>query len=138
MASGMVVLGASFVTCCSPISDWWDEVFGWFGGLKINLNLGAYFWFSTLMLVLWAVCVFVIDRLSYWEIKPGQLTRHSPVRCRFAKLQRARHGPGKAPRRSVPALADSAWVRETWRFIRRARRANRSTSATSCLSVRRS
>jgi hypothetical protein len=78
MASGMAVLGTSFVILLLAYLDWWDEVFGWFGGLKINLNLGAYFWFSTLMLVLWAVCVFVIDRLSYWEIKPGQLTRHSP------------------------------------------------------------
>ena len=76
-ASGTVVLGTSFVTVLLAYLGWWDEVFGWLGGLKIILNMGAYFWFSTLMLVLWFVCVFAIDRLSYWEIKPGQLTRHS-------------------------------------------------------------
>lgn len=77
LASGMVILGASFGTLLLAYLGWWDEVFGWFGGLKIHLNLGAYFWFSTLMLVLWVVCVFAVDRASYWEIKPGQLTHHS-------------------------------------------------------------
>lgn len=77
LGSGMVILGASLVTVLLAYIGWWDEVFGWFGGLKINLNMGAYFWFSTLIFVLWVVSVFAIDRLSYWEIQPGQLTHHS-------------------------------------------------------------
>lgn len=77
LASGMVIMGAILATVLLAYIGWWDEVFSWFGGLKINLNVGAYFWFSTLMFVLWAVCVFGIDRASYWEIKPGQLTHES-------------------------------------------------------------
>ncbi len=77
LASGMVIMGTVLLTVLLAYIGWWDEVFAWFGGLKINLNLGAYFWFSTLMFVLWAACVFGLDRTSYWEIKPGQLTYHS-------------------------------------------------------------
>jgi hypothetical protein len=77
MASVVVVLGAAFVTLLLAYVGWWDEVFGWFGGLRISLNLGAYFWFSTLLFVLWTACVFVLDHISYWEVKPGQLTRHT-------------------------------------------------------------
>jgi hypothetical protein len=70
-------MGVVLLTVLLAYIGWWDQVFSWLGGLKINLNLGAYFWFSTLMLVLWAACVFGLDRASYWEIKPGQLTYHS-------------------------------------------------------------
>lgn len=74
MASGMVIMGIVLLTVLLAFVGWWDEVFRWFGGLEIHLDLGAYFWFSTMMLVLWAVTLFGLDRLSYWEVTPGQLT----------------------------------------------------------------
>lgn len=74
MASGMVIMGIMLLTVLLAFVGWWDEVFSWFGGLEIHLDLGAYFWFSTLMLALWAVTLFGLDRLSYWEVTPGQLT----------------------------------------------------------------
>lgn len=77
MGSGIVILGLALVTVLLAYIGWWDEIFAWFGGLEIHLNLGAYFWFSTLMLGLWAVTVFGLDRMSYWEVKPGQLTHRS-------------------------------------------------------------
>ncbi len=77
LASGMVIMGLILLTVLLAYAGWWDEVFGWFGSLEIHLNLGAYFWFSTLMLVLWAVTVFGLDRLSYWEVTPGQFTLRS-------------------------------------------------------------
>jgi hypothetical protein len=52
----------------------WDPILAWFGDLKVQLNLGAYFWFSTLMFLVWVLTVFIFDRLSYWRIKPGQIT----------------------------------------------------------------
>ena len=77
MASGMVIMGVTLVTVVLALLGWWDEIFRWFGRLQIQLNLGAYFWFSTVMFTLWAVTVFVLDRMSYWEITPGQLTHFS-------------------------------------------------------------
>lgn len=77
LASGMVLMGLGLVTLLLAFLGWWDQIFGWFGGLKIHLNLGAYFWFSSLLCVAWVVCVFGVDRVSYWEIKPGQFTHQS-------------------------------------------------------------
>jgi hypothetical protein len=77
MASGLVLMGLAITVLLLAYFGWWDAIFGWFGGLKIHLNLGAYFWFSTLVFVVWLLCVFVPDRTSHWEIKPGQLTHVS-------------------------------------------------------------
>lgn len=77
LKSGMVILGAVLLAVVLAWVGWWDEVFSWFGHLRIHLTLGAYFWFSTLMFVTWVVTVFGLDRLSYWEFTPGQLTRKS-------------------------------------------------------------
>jgi hypothetical protein len=74
IASGMVIMGAALLTVVLAYIGWWDQIFSWFGGLKIHLTLGAYFWFSTLVFVTWIVSVFGIDRLSYWEVTPNQLT----------------------------------------------------------------
>ncbi len=74
LASGMVIMGAVLITVVLAYIGWWDEVFSWFGNLKVHLTLGAYFWFSTLMFLTWAITVFGLDRLNYWEVTPGQLT----------------------------------------------------------------
>ena len=74
LASGLVLLGVALVTVLLAYFGWWDEIFAWFGGLKIHLNFGAYLWFSTVMFLMWAISVFAVDRMSYWLIKPGQVT----------------------------------------------------------------
>lgn len=53
----------------------WDDILAFFGGLSVYLNQGAYFWFSLLMLLTWLLTVFVFDRMSYWVVTPGQVTR---------------------------------------------------------------
>ncbi len=74
MASGMVILGSLLITVVLAYLGWWDEILSLFGDLKIHLNLGAYFWFSTLLFLTWAFSVFVVDRMSYWQVDPGQVT----------------------------------------------------------------
>lgn len=74
LASGLVIMAAVFVSVLLAYFRWWDEIFAWFGGLHIHLNFGAYFWFSTLMFIVWAGSVFIVDRMSYWLIKPGQVS----------------------------------------------------------------
>jgi hypothetical protein len=39
------------------------------------MDLGFYLFFSTGLLALWVLVVFVFDRLSFWRIRPGQVTR---------------------------------------------------------------
>lgn len=74
LASALVIMGGVLITVVLAYAGWWDEIFTWFGNLTVHLTLGAYFWFSTLMFLAWAVTVFGIDRLNYWEVTPGQLT----------------------------------------------------------------
>lgn len=74
-ASGMVVLGVVLVGVLLAYFGAWGGILSWFGDLNVYLNQGAYFWFSTLVFLVWAVTVFVVDRLSYWRITPGQITR---------------------------------------------------------------
>ncbi|OYW77746.1 MAG: hypothetical protein B7Z37_02330 [Verrucomicrobia bacterium 12-59-8] len=74
LASGMVIMGGALLTVILAYVGWWDEVFQWFENLTIHLTMGAYFWFSTLMFITWVLTVFGFDRLSYWEVRPGQLT----------------------------------------------------------------
>lgn len=76
-ASGMVVMAIITVVVVFAYLDWWGAILGWFGDLNVYLNQGAYFWFSTLMLLVWVLSVFVVDRFTYWRIKPGQITRES-------------------------------------------------------------
>ncbi len=75
LASAMVIMGAVLVTVVLAYAGWWDEVLRWFGNLSIPLTMGAYFWFSMLLFLTWTLTVFGQDRLSYWEITPGQITR---------------------------------------------------------------
>lgn len=77
LASGMVILGGVLASVLLAWFGWWDEVFSWLHRLNIHLTLGAYFWFSTLMFLTWSLTVFGLDRLSYWEVTAGQLTRKS-------------------------------------------------------------
>ena len=44
-----VLLAVSLLAVLLAYVGWWDRFFGWFGALDIHLNLGAYFWFATLM-----------------------------------------------------------------------------------------
>jgi hypothetical protein len=77
LASGIVILGLVLTFVLLLYFDVWESVFGWFLSHKIYLNLGAYLWISSVMFGMWCIVVFGLDRFSYWEIDPGQLTRDS-------------------------------------------------------------
>lgn len=55
----------------------WGPIMSWVGDLNVYLNQGGYFWFSTLLFAVWVITVFGVDRVSYWHVKPGQITRVS-------------------------------------------------------------
>jgi len=73
-SSALVIVSLMLVTITLAYFGWWDPILMWAGNLSIHLNMGAYVFFSTLMFIVWALTVFVFDRLSYWRIKPGQIT----------------------------------------------------------------
>ena len=76
-ASGMVVMTLITTAVIMAYFDAWKPVLGWLGHLNVFMNLGAYFWFSTLLLIVWAVTVFIVDRMSYWRVSPGQMTQEA-------------------------------------------------------------
>jgi hypothetical protein len=75
LASLVVILALVLTAVLLALFRAWDAVLGWVGELNVYLNQGAYFWFATLMLLTWGLTTFVFDRMSYWVIKPGQITR---------------------------------------------------------------
>ncbi len=75
LASVIVILVISLATVLLAYFDLWDPILRWLGNLTVHLNMGAYVWFSALMFAVWASTVFFFDRMTYWTIKPGQITQ---------------------------------------------------------------
>lgn len=53
---------------------WWDDIFEFIPNLSARANMGFYFVFATIVLIVWLLGFFIFDRLSYWRMRPGQLT----------------------------------------------------------------
>ena len=71
-----VVLGLT-IAFLSVLLAWlnlWDDVLAFIPRLSVHMNLGFYLVFSTLLLVVWLLVFFVFDRITYWRVRPGQLT----------------------------------------------------------------
>ena len=77
LASGIVIMGLVLTFVLLLYFNLWESFFGWFLRKKIYLNDGGYLWFSTLIFAMWTIVVFGLDRTSYWQIEPGQLTHES-------------------------------------------------------------
>lgn len=75
LASVIVIMSVVLATVLLAYFGMWDEVLGWLGNLSVHVNLGAYVAFSALLFAVWALTFFVIDHMSYWLVKPGQITR---------------------------------------------------------------
>src|SRR5258708_7401358 len=67
LSSVIVILSLAIVALLLAYYHKWDAVLEWLGNLKIHLNLGAYFWFSTVIFGMWALTVLILDHLSYWR-----------------------------------------------------------------------
>lgn len=77
LASVIVILSLALAALLLAYFHKWDAVLAWLGNLKIHLNLGAYFWFSTLTFGIWFLLVVIFDHTTYWRITPGQITREN-------------------------------------------------------------
>jgi hypothetical protein len=74
LVSGLAILTVALIAVIIAAFGWWDTIFGWLGDARVYLNQGAYFWFSTALLVLWLLTVFVLDRFTYWRVRSGQIS----------------------------------------------------------------
>jgi hypothetical protein len=74
LASVVAIVTALFLIVLLAYLDIWDDILSWLPQLSVHMNLGFYLFFSTLVFVVWGLATFVYDRMSYYEIRPGQIT----------------------------------------------------------------
>ena len=72
--SVVVLLNLAFITVLLAWLGWWDEIVKLIPYLSVHMNTGFYFVFSTGLLIIWLMMFFVFDRLTYWRVRPGQMT----------------------------------------------------------------
>jgi hypothetical protein len=74
LASVVAILAFAFAVLFVAYMGWWEQLLNWMGEVRIYMNMGFYVCFSTLVFTVWALTVFLFDRLHYWKVRPGQIT----------------------------------------------------------------
>lgn len=74
LLSVVVIIGALFFTVLFAWLGWWDDILAVLPYLGIHMNLGFYLFFSTVIFTVWGLAFWVFDRMTYWQIQPGQMT----------------------------------------------------------------
>jgi hypothetical protein len=72
--SVVTLLTVAFVAVLLAWFGWWDDIAKLIPYLSVHMNTGFYLVFSTGLLIIWMMMFFVFDRLTYWRIRPGQMT----------------------------------------------------------------
>lgn len=54
-----------------------DDIVKLIPEISVHMNGGFYLVMSTILFIVWALAFFVFDRLTYWRVRPGQLTQES-------------------------------------------------------------
>jgi lysylphosphatidylglycerol synthetase-like protein (DUF2156 family) len=76
MASALVIAVILALTFLFAYLDLWEDILRAISYLAMYMNLGFYVFFSTAILIIWALAVFVFDRVEYWTFRPGQVVHH--------------------------------------------------------------
>ena len=74
MKAVLIIVALGFCALLFAYLGWWEEILGLLGHEYVYMNLGFYLFASTVLCVVWLVTVFVIDHLSFWRFRPGQIT----------------------------------------------------------------
>ncbi len=72
--SVVAILAVAFLAILLAWLGWWDDIARIMPYLWVHMNTGFYLVFSTGLLIIWLLMFFVFDRLSFWRIRPGQMT----------------------------------------------------------------
>ncbi len=70
----VAMLSVALITVLLAWFGWWDDIARLIPYLSVHMNTGFYLVFSTGLLIIWLLMFFVFDRLTYWRIRPGQMT----------------------------------------------------------------
>ena len=77
--SVVALLSVGFITVLLAWFGWWDAIAKLIPFLSVHMNTGFYVVFSTGLLIIWLLMFFVFDRLTYWRIRPGQMTEEHMI-----------------------------------------------------------
>jgi hypothetical protein len=72
--SVVVLLAIAFITVLLAWFGWWDKIVSLIPYLSVHMDSGFYLVFSTSLLIIWLLMFFIFDRMTFWRIRPGQLT----------------------------------------------------------------
>ncbi len=75
LVSLVVVLCVGFLALLFAYFDWWPDILSWFGHRAVYMDMGFYIFLSSGLLLIWLLVVGIFDHLSFWRIRPGQVTR---------------------------------------------------------------
>jgi hypothetical protein len=79
MWSVVILISAVLLTIIFIYAGVWDYIFGAIGLLDIHINAAGYFFISTVLLILWAVAVYLFDPQEYYLFTPGQMQIHKLI-----------------------------------------------------------
>lgn len=74
MKAAFIIAGGAFFALLFVHLGWWEPILGWLVHQSISLSFGFYVFYSSLLFLTWVISVFVIDHLSFWRFRPGQIT----------------------------------------------------------------
>jgi hypothetical protein len=74
LVSLVVVVCTGFLALLCAYLNWWPHILNWFGHQTVFMDMGFYLFLSTGLLLIWLLIVVVFDHLSFWRIRPGQIT----------------------------------------------------------------
>lgn len=77
--SVVALLSVAFIGVLLAWFGWWDDIARMVPYLSVHMNTGFYLVFSTGLLLIWLFMFFVFDRMTYWRIRPGQMTEESLI-----------------------------------------------------------
>jgi hypothetical protein len=77
--SVVFIISVAFFVVLFGWLGWWDDILELIPQLTVHMNFGFYAVFSTLVLIIWMLRFFVFDRLTFWRVRPGQLTMEQVI-----------------------------------------------------------
>jgi hypothetical protein len=73
----VALLTVAFVAVVLAWFGCWDDIAKLIPYLSVHMNTGFYLVFSSGLLIIWLMMFLVFDRLTYWRVRPGQMTEES-------------------------------------------------------------
>jgi uncharacterized membrane protein len=72
--AALILSTIAFFTLLFVHLGWFDPVLAFVGDQSISLSYGYYVFSSTVLFAIWLTSVFLIDHLSFWRFRPGQVS----------------------------------------------------------------